>query len=80
MDEIKDSTGEVIKKREMVIFPCYYQLDVVRKMEADSKKFGAGKSYLIQHSAGSVKTNSISWLAHRLKNCMMMKIMLFSIA
>lgn len=65
-DEIKDSTGEVIEKKETVIFPRYHQLDVVRRLEFDCKNFGAGKSYLVQHSAGSGKTNSISWLAHRL--------------
>jgi type I restriction enzyme R subunit len=43
-------------------------LDVVRKLEADAKKKGVGTNYLVQHSAGSGKTNSISWLAHRLAN------------
>jgi type I restriction enzyme, R subunit len=66
VDEIKDSTGEIIDKRETVIFPRFHQLDVVRKLEFDAKSNGAGSSYLIQHSAGSGKTNSISWLAHRL--------------
>lgn len=66
VDEIKDSTGEIIDKRETVIFPRFHQLDVVRKLEFDAKSNGAGGSYLIQHSAGSGKTNSISWLAHRL--------------
>ncbi|GGJ05277.1 type I restriction endonuclease subunit R [Paenibacillus hunanensis] len=65
-DDIKDSTGEVIDKRETVIFPRYHQLDVVRKVEGDVKQFGVGANYLVQHSAGSGKTNSISWLAHRL--------------
>lgn len=65
-DDIKDSTGEVIDKRETVIFPRYHQLDVVRKVEHDVKQFGVGTNYLVQHSAGSGKTNSISWLAHRL--------------
>lgn len=53
---------------ETVIFPRYHQLDSVRKLEADAKKKGVGTNYLIQHSAGSGKTNSISWLAHRLSN------------
>ena len=66
VDEIKDSTGEIIDKKETIIFPRFHQLDVVRKLEFDSKINGAGNSYLIQHSAGSGKTNSISWLAHRL--------------
>ncbi|UZW12850.1 type I restriction endonuclease [Clostridium pasteurianum] len=66
VDEIKDSTGEIVEKKEAVIFPRFHQLDVVRKLEFDAKINGAGNSYLIQHSAGSGKTNSISWLAHRL--------------
>ncbi|MDD4804889.1 MAG: type I restriction endonuclease [Candidatus Pacebacteria bacterium] len=51
---------------EKVIFPRFHQLDVVRKVEKHTKQHGAGQSYLIQHSAGSGKTNSISWLTHRL--------------
>ncbi|MDQ0157917.1 type I restriction endonuclease subunit R [Robertmurraya andreesenii] len=66
LDEIKDSTGEIVEKKETVIFPRYHQLDVVRKVEVDVKEKGVGNNYLIQHSAGSGKTNSISWLAHRL--------------
>ncbi|QHS23763.1 type I restriction endonuclease subunit R [Virgibacillus sp. MSP4-1] len=65
-EEVKDSTGEVIDKKETLIFPRFHQLDAVRKIEEDVKKFGPGKSYLSQHSAGSGKTNSISWLSHRL--------------
>lgn len=57
--------GKKVKK-ETMIFPRYHQLDAVRKIEADSKKVGAGKNYLIQHSAGSGKSNSIAWLAYRL--------------
>lgn len=53
------------KKREQ-IFPRYHQLDVVRKLLDDVAKHGAGKRYLIQHSAGSGKSNSIAWLAHQL--------------
>jgi len=56
------------KKDERVIFPRYHQLDVVRKLLSQVKSDHAGKNYLIQHSAGSGKTNSISWLAHRLAN------------
>jgi type I restriction enzyme R subunit len=52
--------------REIVIFPRYHQLDSVRKLEAAARKEGPGHSYLIQHSAGSGKSNSIAWLAHRL--------------
>ena len=51
---------------ETMIFPRYHQLDVVRKLIETSRKEGTGNNYLIQHSAGSGKTNSISWLSHRL--------------
>jgi len=53
-------------KSERMIFPRYHQLDVVTKLLADVKENGSGKNYLIQHSAGSGKSNSIAWLAHRL--------------
>jgi type I restriction enzyme R subunit len=52
--------------RETLIFPRYHQLDAVRKLVAKTRDEGAGRNYLIQHSAGSGKTNSISWLSHRL--------------
>jgi type I restriction enzyme R subunit len=55
---------EASKKR--LIFPRYHQLDVVRKLIADVKANGAGQNYLIQHSAGSGKSNSIAWTAYRL--------------
>ena len=62
--ERKDvKTGKV--KREQ-IFPRFHQLDVVRRLLADAKAEGAGRRYLIQHSAGSGKSNSIAWLAHQL--------------
>lgn len=64
--DVRDSTGEIIDKKETVIFPRYHQLDVVRKIEADILKNKVGANYLVQHSAGSGKTNSISWLSHRL--------------
>lgn len=51
-----------------MIFPRYHQLDVVTKLVKDVKKNGAGKNYLIQHSAGSGKSNSIAWLAYRLSS------------
>lgn len=54
------------KKDERIIFPRYHQLDALRKLLAQVRGDQAGKNYLIQHSAGSGKTNSISWLAHRL--------------
>jgi len=53
-------------KREAMIFPRYHQLDCVRKLVADARLRGAGTNYLVQHSAGSGKSNSIAWLAHRL--------------
>lgn len=52
--------------KERVIFPRYHQLDVVRKVLDHAKNNGSGQRYLIQHSAGSGKTNSITWLTHRL--------------
>ena len=57
---------ETKKKTEKQIFPRYHQLDVVTKLLADVKAHGVGKRYLIQHSAGSGKSNSIAWLAHQL--------------
>lgn len=65
-EEIKDCDSKVIETKETVIFPRYHQLDAVRKIEAHAKENGAGNNYLVQHSAGSGKTNSISWLSHRL--------------
>ncbi len=53
-------------KRETMIFPRYHQLDCVRKIVADARERGTGTNYLVQHSAGSGKSNSIGWLAHRL--------------
>ena len=55
-------------KKEKLIFPRFHQLDVVRKITADSKIAGSGKNYLVQHSAGSGKSNSIAWLAYRLSS------------
>lgn len=54
------------EKGETLIFPRYHQLDATRKILADVKECGTEKNYLIQHSAGSGKTNTIAWLAHRL--------------
>ena len=53
------------RKRKTQIWPRYHQLDVVRKLLADAGAEGAGQRYLIQHSAGSGKSNSIAWLAHQ---------------
>jgi type I restriction enzyme R subunit len=63
IEEKDEKTG---KKKYKQIFPRYHQLTVVRKLLADAQKTGAGKRYLIQHSAGSGKSNSIAWLAHQL--------------
>ena len=68
----KDSMMDIIQKfmnlenKKNLIFPRYHQLDVVRKLIADVSKNGAGKNYLIEHSAGSGKSNSIAWVAYRL--------------
>ena len=62
--ETKDEkTG---RKRRIQLWPRYHQLDVVRKLLADTSARGVGPRYLIQHSAGSGKSNSIAWLAHQL--------------
>jgi len=57
---------ETGRKRKVQIWPRYHQLDVVRELLDDASKNGAGRCYLIQHSAGSGKSNSIAWLAHQL--------------
>ncbi len=54
------------KKKQKQIFPRYHQLALVRRLLAHAQEHGAGKRYLIQHSAGSGKSNSIAWLAHQL--------------
>lgn len=64
--ESKDELTGKTKKSENVIFPRYHQLDVIRKLLGDVRDNGTTQNYLIQHSAGSGKTNSIAWLAHRL--------------
>jgi type I restriction enzyme R subunit len=62
--ETKDEkTG---RKKPVQIWPRFHQLDVVRQLLADVRANGAGRRYLIQHSAGSGKSNSIAWLAHQL--------------
>ncbi len=54
------------KEKRTQVFPRYHQIDVVRRLLADVRAHGVGKRYLIQHSAGSGKSNSIAWLAHQL--------------
>ena len=58
--------GQKRVKKETMIFPRFHQLDAVRKMVAHARDNGVGSNYLVQHSAGSGKSNSIAWLAHRL--------------
>jgi type I restriction enzyme R subunit len=60
-----DGTSEV---RETLIFPRFQQLDAVRKMMKHARGFGSGQNYLIQHSAGSGKSNTIGWAAHQAIN------------
>ena len=71
----KESMMDILQKfmhlqqkdgKQALIFPRYHQLDIVRKLIADVSASGAGKNYLIQHSAGSGKSNSIAWTAYRL--------------
>lgn len=57
---------EVSETKTKIIFPRYHQLDVVEKLIHDTESNGSGKNYLIQHSAGSGKSNSIAWLTYRL--------------
>ena len=63
VEEKNEKTG---KKKAVQIWPRFHQLDVVRKLLADARQHGAGLRYLIQHSAGSGKSNSIAWLGHQL--------------
>ena len=65
--EQDEKTGKV-KMKERLIFPRFHQLRAVRKLIADMKNFGTERNYLIQHSAGSGKTNTIAWLSHQLAN------------
>ncbi|MHB8249729.1 MAG: type I restriction endonuclease subunit R [Acidithiobacillus sp.] len=58
--------GRKLVTTERMVFPRYHQMDAVRALIAAARNEGAGHNYLIQHSAGSGKTNSISWLSHRL--------------
>ena len=64
--QVRTDKGVRTVRKETMIFPRYHQLDSVRKLVAHAKAHGAGRQYLIQHSAGSGKSNSIAWLAHRL--------------
>ncbi len=70
VEDKKVLTDKGIRKirKESMIFPRYHQLDCVRKLVDHSKESGAGRNYLVEHSAGSGKSNSIAWLAHRLSS------------
>ena len=64
-EKVDEAAGKV-KRSESLIFPRYHQLDAIRKLLADVRENRTAQNYLIQHSAGSGKTNTIAWLAHRL--------------
>lgn len=66
--EKKDKNGKPIKgsRKENLVFPRYHQRDAIKSLLADVKENGSSQNYLIQHSAGSGKTKTIAWLAHRL--------------
>ena len=67
-EKVDDAKGTRTVKRETLVFPRYHQLDAVSRLVEAARGEGAGRNYLVQHSAGSGKTNSISWLAHRLSS------------
>lgn len=64
--EEKDPATGKVKTKETMIFPRFHQMDAVRKLVAVTRRDGIGESRLVQHSAGSGKTNTISWAAHQL--------------
>ena len=74
LTDILENYAQVVKKRDektgrktyVQIFPRYHQLDVVRRLLESAGRLGPGQRYLVQHSAGSGKSNSIAWLAHQL--------------
>lgn len=68
MYTVENQPGGIAKTvlKKSIIFPRYHQLDVVRKLIENVRENGAGRNYLIQHSAGSGKSNSIAWVAYRL--------------
>ena len=65
-EKVQRKNGARTVRRETMVFPRYHQLDAVDKLVSTARSEGSGSNYLIQHSAGSGKTNSISWLSHRL--------------
>jgi type I restriction enzyme R subunit len=66
--QVRTDNGVRTVRQETLIFPRFHQLDAVRRLVAHARAYGAGRNYLAQHSAGSGKSNSIAWLAHRLAN------------
>lgn len=68
MTLVKEEATDQKSASKKLIFPRYHQLDTVRRLLADAKVHGTGKRYLIQHSAGSGKSNTIAWLAHGFSN------------
>ena len=68
--DVKEKTSDNGKKirTEAIIFPRYHQLQSVRNLVATAREEGVGHNYLVEHSAGSGKSNSIGWLAHRLSS------------
>jgi type I restriction enzyme, R subunit len=64
-EEVTDEKGRKVIK-EKLLFPRYHQREAVQKIVSDARIRGSGKNYLIQHSAGSGKSNTIAWTAHRL--------------
>lgn len=66
--KVRTESGLRLLQKETMIFPRFHQLDAVRKLIAHSRENGAGRNYLIQHSAGSGKSNTIAWLAHQLSS------------
>ena len=66
-EKVEDGRGgHRLVNKETMIFPRYHQIDAVRNLVGTTRDEGPGRNYLVQHSAGSGKTNSISWLSHRL--------------
>ena len=65
-EKVYGNSGARTVRRETLVFPRYHQFDAVSSLVETARSEGAGNNYLIQHSAGSGKTNSISWLSHRL--------------
>ena len=64
--QVRTDKGVRTIRKETMVFPRYHQLDAVRRLVGHAQAHGSGHNYLVQHSAGSGKSNSIAWLAHRL--------------